>query len=1138
VKHIKHIKHIKGRAQKSSFLAAGAGMTAATAGSLLLFAAAVLFIGTASGRAEAACTLTIEGAEAEQVHATRGVLAVHGKSASETVHYTFEYSRDGSSWQVAGSGTAAVVDFQGTVGSYGATTPVHRLSPESTYFGRVIVENGCTAALKRFEFKTTAVSAPEVIGLKINQQEAGVLLAIGREYADYEAEIEGNGAETKYRFEINTTGLKGPWPEKPAAGTGTSGAVTVLEDFTEAKAHITGLSPKTTYYLRVVAENGPKSGEKRESEESESFQTSPLSPEAFISSVSGVGASSAHVHGAIDPRSSATTWRFEYATSEGGHWEPGPEGTIAAVDARENPSPVEAELTGLHRETRYYVRLHADNGFPPPATSRMISFDTAGSPVALTFAAHTYVPGGETIRALGSVEPHGYDTHYHFEYVTQEGFAANEWASAASTPDRDAGSGAFENGWPAIIIGEDLPGLQPGRTYHYRLVASSAQGTVGGDRTMTAPVPAPAEEPACSNKSLRSGASGHLPDCRAYEQVTPAEKKGSMDNWAYSGNVSTPVLVGEDGEHAMVRAQFSRWGTNVDASVNSYFLSRKEDGWQMTSATPQPQAAQNSYRPSLFSADLTRIGLDIGSSSTLEKFSPNLELVEGAPGGPYTPVTSAPRSSEPKWVAASRDFGTLVLSKGGKLYEWWNGELRQVDSCAATMAQATDGGAPGGAVSEDGSRVFFDSASGSGCSGASHLYMRVDHGGETIDLGAYSFLAANAQGSSVLVERQGGGTYEYLLYDTESKAAKPLFSAHEQLHVSASTDLLVIYVSSKEQLVPEAPPLSAESEYSGHAPEELYRYDVSGARLRFIVQTSGSTGYVTADGRYYYWESNGVAAVFSEVNKQFKLKLNGGEEGFATESQVYRYDSVENVVQCMSCASSFDPRPQLTAEFLGSAVEGTINGVPSARVASDNGDYVFFDTPSALVPQDTDGELYAGTHNYFIEEHDFNYSPSSDVYEWRKNGVDGCSHVQGCLALISSGTGGLKNVLLGTTPSGHDVFFATHSQLVGQDTDGQGDVYDARTGGGFPPPAPPPTECEGDACLSPLAAPIDTTPASLSFSGSGNLTPLLAASKPTAKPKAKPCKKGTVRKKGRCVKKRQPRKAARRAVRRNRGGGR
>jgi hypothetical protein len=118
------------------------------------------------------------------------------------------------------------------------------------------------------------------------------------------------------------------------------------------------------------------------------------------------------------------------------------------------------------------------------------------------------------------------------------------------------------------------------------------------------------------------------------------------------------------------------------------------------------------------------------------------------------------------------------------------------------------------------------------------------------------------------------------------------------------------------------------------------------------------------------------------------------------------------------------------------------------------------------------------------------------------------------------------------------VFFATHSQLVGQDTDGQGDVYDARTGGGFPPPAPPPTECEGDACLSPLAAPIDTTPASLSFSGSGNLTPLLAASKPTAKPKAKPCKKGTVRKKGRCVKKRQPRKAARRAVRRNRGGGR
>jgi hypothetical protein len=48
-------------------------------------------------------------------------------------------------------------------------------------------------------------------------------------------------------------------------------------------------------------------------------------------------------------------------------------------------------------------------------------------------------------------------------------------------------------------------------------------------------------------------------------------------------------------------------------------------------------------------------------------------------------------------------------------------------------------------------------------------------------------------------------------------------------------------------------------------------------------------------------------------------------------------------------------------------------------------------------------------------------SLSNDVYEWRKNGMDGCSHVQGCLALITSGTGGYKNMFLGMAPSGEDV---------------------------------------------------------------------------------------------------------------------
>ena len=75
---------------------------------------------------------------------------------------------------------------------------------------------------------------------------------------------------------------------------------------------------------------------------------------------------------------------------------------------------------------------------------------------------------------------------------------------------------------------------------------------------------------------------------------------------------------------------------------------------------------------------------------------------------------------------------------------------------------------------------------------------------------------------------------------------------------------------------------------------------------------------------------------------------------------------------------------------------------------------------------------------------------SSDVYEWRKPGIDGCDHVQGCLALITNGRGGFMNIPLGTDASGRDVFFYTNSKLGPNDNDAAGDIYDARIDGGEP----------------------------------------------------------------------------------------
>ncbi len=171
----------------------------------------------------------------------------------------------------------------------------------------------------------------------------------------------------------------------------------------------------------------------------------------------------------------------------------------------------------------------------------------------------------------------------------------------------------------------------------------------------------------------------------------------------------------------------------------------------------------------------------------------------------------------------------------------------------------------------------------------------------------------------------------------------------------------------------------------------------------------------------------------------------------------------------MSCASSYNPEPKLGNQIMEGDSASQQKPSPLGMPASANGNFAFFSAQSELVSNDINGELpetIAGNAT----------TPSSDVYEWRRNGVDGCTEIQGCLALITNGIDGRKNEFLGTTPSGRDVFIATHSQLVPTDTDNSGDLYDARIGGGFPPPTPPAVQCEGDACHNPTNPPKTPPP--------------------------------------------------------------
>lgn len=122
-----------------------------------------------------------------------------------------------------------------------------------------------------------------------------------------------------------------------------------------------------------------------------------------------------------------------------------------------------------------------------------------------------------------------------------------------------------------------------------------------------------------------------------------------------------------------------------------------------------------------------------------------------------------------------------------------------------------------------------------------------------------------------------------------------------------------------------------------------------------------------------------------------------------------------------------------------------------------------------------------------------------NAYEWH----------DGKVALVSSGSDeeGISEAVL--TPSGDDLFFGTVQGLVPQDGDGVGDIYDARLGGVSTPVAAERERCAGDACQGALSSPAPLlVPGSVSQAPGENLTsPVTLAPKKKATKKKKKAKK-------------------------------
>jgi hypothetical protein len=1122
---------------------------------------------------------------------------VNFRTGSEA-QWRFEYSSiKGGPWSPVpgGSGTITQAEAEEAFNKVDRFNNRHAeltgLTPEVKYYVLATITNGSGSeqhiASSEMSCETRPFR-PRAEMPYLRNPTAGTVRALGG--------VDPRGLETRWRFEVakaesvevnGVSTLRAPVEGSPAwqAVPGAEGVIPLAaaEAF-EAEHNGTldvtskpeGLSPGTVYYVRVFAENEPEAGvHKRAVSRFQRFETAgPPFVDTFA--VHGLLGESMRVMGTVAPNNAPTS-EEQTVTIGGG----ATGGTFTLTFEGETTAPIEFiphetsdQQTQASRITQALEALPKISQLT--AEQKVFVTGSQGGPYTILFLGAL---GGKAQPLIGCEGPHltpsgascsvmetqrggeEYATQYHVEYVSREDFEASGWAHAKSTPAEDPGSGTIKTeeieGVRSLVfgtsfVGDTLPGLTPGKAYRYRLVATNTSPgnpvVRGPEQSLTAPaaqVAATGGGGSCPNEQFRTGPSAVLPDCRAYEQITPVDKEGAMEAFRYGGAIGNQgVVIGEDGDHVAYQGLLTHWGT---AGNSPYFFTRTSSGWSMVAGAAQPAAGVLDYFPETFSPDLGVFAFR--AQSVLWS---SLEFEVGPPGGPYKTVASVLLQGGggqiDGWIAASEDFSKLILQveghelitghptgtlSGVDLYEYGEGHLRQanVDSggrtigtCGARMVNGVEAKGEAGsmqssrhAVSADGSRVFFEAVPGNDCSEAPHLYVREAGAGQTNDIGAYTFLAANAKGSELLLKKQGEQAEEFFLYDTEKHAFKALFQVPRGEAVqglSISGDFTTVYFDTYARV--------------GDAPNVVgvpafYRYHIPDGTLSYLFSNVSELHMtaVSSDGRYAYLEGYvpGLPAggPDPEHEKMIGEKLAGASQ--IDSSQVFRFDSAQNLIECVSCASPFASEPKYDSTMFPGAIEAglsaTTNGMPVQAAVSADGNFVFFDTISALVPQDVDGEVepeYRASSVGGVEYPSRYFSPSSDVYEWRRGGVDGCARVQGCVSLISSGRGGKQVMLLGSTPSGHDVFFTTASQLVPADVDGSIDVYDARIGGGYPPPPPRQTECEGDACSAPVSPLIDTTPSSLTFSGSGNVVQAQAG-KPAVKAKKHKAKR--MRRRGR-----------------------
>jgi hypothetical protein len=757
-----------------------------------------------------------------------------------------------------------------------------------------------------------------------------------------------------------------------------------------------------------------------------------------------------------------------------------------------------------------------------PAGNRVLAFEPPGILPPEVDEASVLNIGENEAEIQATVDPNGGDTEYVVEYVTQQAFEEEGFLSALV-----AGEGTIPGASLPTRVSVPIEGLSPGVAYRVRVLAENEVGEAEPitERVFSTYLDVPVSAGPCPNDSFRIGFSAALPDCRAYELVTPPDTNGrpvrgaSFAGDQFSRELSSPAgdVVSFLIEGGVLPGMEGVGGLEGDP----YKATRGPSGWTTTSNGPRGSEA-SVIQPGGVSSDQAFSfwrGRGAGSAVVEGKETHFIRYPDGHseligvgslgtdPGAVGRFITQGgthiifqtriltpevPQQLEPNAPPTGTE---AVYDRAG------NGVTHVVSLLPGNVAPVAGQHATYLGASADGSGIAFEIGD--------TLYLRKDNA-VTFEIGeSVEFAGVSGDGERIFYVEEG----DLYAFDAGTEGTIAFTSVGNVTPVNIALDGTRAYFVTTS-VIPGG----------GQNPNGAFAK--AGQQNLYLSEEGNATFVATVTPRDVQGEAvNGVQLdglglwtraldqPLSEVVDQLvrdpsRLTPDGAVMLFQSRAildgydsgnfaQIYRYDRTADRLECISCIPTGVPAnggaslqtPTVVQSLRTDAPSSLFGFVPNLRA---DGKRAFFESEEALVSTDTNG--------------------AKDVYEWEEQGVGSCERASGCVYLISSGRGAQNSYLFGHSDSGDDVFFTTNDVLTGFDLGATTSVYDARVGGGFPEPAK--EICVAEGCRTEPPPPPAVIPAGKAGPGDGNF-------KPRRKSRACPKGKRKVKRNGkvRCVKK-------------------